>query len=191
MRGARRVVGPRGLRGGIIPAYAGSTRMITSAAQGARDHPRVCGEHLPLLETFHEYPGSSPRMRGARDAAVLVITGVGIIPAYAGSTGRGGRSSGCGRDHPRVCGEHESSGSSERRNEGSSPRMRGAPDTLAPAAARAGIIPAYAGSTWWYSHRSCILWDHPRVCGEHSNPSFPQSQVSGSSPRMRGAPYHA
>ena len=30
---------------GIIPAYAGSTTKMASAAYMMRDHPRVCGEH--------------------------------------------------------------------------------------------------------------------------------------------------
>ena len=121
--------------------------MITSAAQGARDHPRVCGEHLPLLETFHEYPGSSPRMRGARIIGQQRTKERGIIPAYAGSTrhaGPRGRASG---DHPRVCGEHLVVLSPFLHPLGSSPRMRGALQSILPAIAGIGIIPAYAGST--------------------------------------------
>ena len=134
---------------GIIPAYAGST--IASVAEevsdagssphtrGAplqgciprpsrRDHPRIRGEHNLVCEALRRC--------------------VGIIPAYAGSTGReSGRrppSSGSSphtrgalvrdvpvlvhpRDHPRIRGEHS----------GSASRRSSAP----------GIIPAYAGST--------------------------------------------
>ena len=32
---------------GIIPACAGSTRYSTTGKQGRRDHPRMCGEHMP------------------------------------------------------------------------------------------------------------------------------------------------
>ncbi len=72
------------------------------------------------------YTGSSPRMRGApqcnrRDRAAL-----GIIPAYAGSTRRRASAPRTGRDHPRVCGEHEGRSVSWKRTVGSSPRMRGA-----------------------------------------------------------------
>ena len=126
MRGARIYRRIEVKKVGIIPAYAGSTYTNSVVHKALRDHPRVCGEHPPLLETFHEYPGSSPRMRGARDAAVLVITGVGIIPAYAGSTSRARRSSRTRRDHPRVCGEHTRTGSPSMTGLGSSPRMRGA-----------------------------------------------------------------
>ena len=31
---------------GIIPAYAGSTKAKRAAQRLARDHPRICGEHL-------------------------------------------------------------------------------------------------------------------------------------------------
>ena len=50
-----------------------------------------------------------------------------------------------------------------------------------------GIIPAYAGSTTsgWTGTRT---WeDHPRVCGEHSTLTVMDFEISGSSPRMRGA----
>ena len=30
-------------------------------------------------------------------------------------------------------------------------------------------------------------WDHPRVCGEHSEDTWPSCRASGSSPRVRGA----
>ena len=46
MRGARRdVVAGEGVHG-IIPAHAGSTATRTTSASPARDHPRVCGEHI-------------------------------------------------------------------------------------------------------------------------------------------------
>ena len=30
----------------------------------ARDHPRVCGEHLQMTNVLNDEAGSSPRMRG-------------------------------------------------------------------------------------------------------------------------------
>ena len=53
----------------IIPAYAGSTRSDALLTKGARDHPRIRGEHNRILV---------PRVREIR-----------IIPAYAGSTAGG------------------------------------------------------------------------------------------------------
>ena len=45
MRGARRATRRATRRGGIIPAYAGSTLDEGFDARASRDHPRVCGEH--------------------------------------------------------------------------------------------------------------------------------------------------
>ena len=70
---------------------------------------------------------------------------------------------------------------------GSSPRMRGAPVLPRRAGRRAGIIPAYAGSTVNSENQAGGFWDHPRVCGEHSLISCSSLLSSGSSPRMRGA----
>ena len=69
---------------------------------------------------------------------------------------------------------------------GSSPRMRGTPslgDVVLPVV---GIIPAYAGNTLAFFHCCSILWDHPRVCGEHYAIHDYLSVNEGSSPRMRG-----
>ena len=46
MRGAQVVKLKDSIKDGIIPAYAGSTSSTAGAAAAARDHPRVCGEHL-------------------------------------------------------------------------------------------------------------------------------------------------
>ena len=52
----------------IIPAYAGSTVTSNDSDSQARDHPRVCGEHLRGIGFPFAQKGSSPRMRGARSA---------------------------------------------------------------------------------------------------------------------------
>ena len=138
------------LRGrGIIPAYAGSTYLqnflgmtdvgssprtrgaptwLPSWSTAAWDHPRVRGEHDHPHAHQEARRVDHPRVRGEhfyqveRDDAE-----VGIIPAYAGSTGegrgrqrvrrgssprtrgaplRGGSNDDRNRDHPRVRGEH-------------------------------------------------------------------------------------
>ena len=70
------------------------------------------------------------------------------------------------RDHPRVCGEHWLSKSRHAAFVGSSPRMRGTPQSLGHLRCVPGIIPAYAGNTISVS-------------------GFAPA-VMGSSPRMRG-----
>ena len=91
---------------GIIPACAGSTPTATRPSREPRDHPRMCGEHLPDVSLAVPLPGSSPHVRGARPCLPLVAEPCGIIPACAGSTAPHGRTARPKRDHPRMCGEH-------------------------------------------------------------------------------------
>ena len=126
-------------------------------------------------------------MRGALHLLHAHYGRVGIIPAYAGSTKTARCKGQKGRDHPRVCGEHSAQSCVTLVPPGSSPRMRGAPLERLKASAARGIIPAYAGSTYfWYEHgRKCR--DHPRVYGEHRGFLALGAGFQGSSPRMRGA----
>ena len=111
-----------------------------------------------------------------------------IIPAYAGSTlattppsvpssgssphTRGARHVGSHgifelQDHPRIRGEHD--------------------DHVHRGLLRAGIIPAYAGSTTPSSTPWPASGDHPRIRGEHSGVNVALAVTSGSSPHTRGA----
>ena len=71
--------------------------------------------------------------------------------------------------------------------EGSSPRMRGALFLAPREDNRTRIIPAYAGSTDHTYPLYPYCRDHPRVCGEHVLLAVKSGDVTGSSPRMRGA----
>ena len=71
---------------GIIPACAGSTADVSSVRCSARDHPRMCGEHLTENEAHRAGEGSSPHVRGARVWRPNIVVENGIIPACAGST---------------------------------------------------------------------------------------------------------
>ena len=172
---------------GIIPAYAGSTRLRAMPAGARRDHPRVCGEHAPASTRRLVARGSSPRMRGAHTTGADNSFSDGIIPAYAGSTSERPSCRCRTWDHPRVCGEHRLSWVSPWRLLGSSPRMRGAQRLGALPLVDYGIIPAYAGSTVSKVLFSFSMRDHPRVCGEHVRPTPLAPSFVGSSPRMRGA----
>ena len=94
------------------------------------------------------------------------------------------------RDHPRVCGEHLSVPTYCDSFKGSSPRMRGAHPLKPERDAFPGIIPAYAGSTVFMVAPEKPIRDHPRVCGEHLKHQYWNEALTGSSPRMRGAPRH-
>ena len=106
MRGTLVLLSTAGELDGIIPAYAGNTNELVELVVLKGDHPRVCGEHRPVMGRAAHRRGSSPRMRGTRCGARERQDIGGIIPAYAGNTGVRFESAALGRDHPRVCGEH-------------------------------------------------------------------------------------
>ena len=171
---------------GIIPAYAGNTMMTPRLTTATWDHPRVCGEHDPLVPSVCDVLGSSPRMRGTLGRRVVGLCLVGIIPAYAGNTTARNASTKAKRDHPRVCGEHSRRGSAGLSFGGSSPRMRGTPFVVIAVTVWRGIIPAYAGNTLPVLPNPFSPRDHPRVCGEHGEIDVCMAGNMGSSPRMRG-----
>ena len=85
-RGALDLDGFSPCGGGIIPAYAGSTGVISGQMDPARDHPRIRGEHSPSFMEPGVSQGSSPHTRGARSGPPRKAALDRIIPAYAGST---------------------------------------------------------------------------------------------------------
>ena len=153
--------------GRIIPADAGSTSLSYSESFSLRDHPRGCGEHFIAAVSRHGGGGSSPRMRGAQHLKVRPLSLLRIIPADAGSTSAGAPGSPADPDHPRGCGEHISNSNTEKKERGSSPRMRGARSLT--------------------RFKFILDGDHPRGCGEHDPVDCLAEAAIGSSPRMRGA----
>ena len=147
VRGALRPSATIGLGCGIIPACAGSTLFCHRFFGRFRDHPRMCGEHLPESAICGHSRGSSPHVRGAQNLLPIMQDLDGIIPACAGST--------CARlsarlehgDHPRMCGEHAHVSHWSRSHVGSSPHVRGAQSADEVEVELRGIIPACAGST--------------------------------------------
>ena len=171
----------------IIPADAGSTSWLHIKTIQAQDHPRGCGEHARRCEFLCQGLGSSPRMRGAHLAERADVCDRRIIPADAGSTLCLLFCQRQCRDHPRGCGEHFVDAIIGAKNQGSSPRMRGALTEINSITENIRIIPADAGSTQQRLSSHDTAKDHPRGCGEHLF-SMPKNFThSGSSPRMRGA----
>ena len=132
----------------IIPAYAGNTVSARMLRHSARDHPRICGEHIAKNLTTGEVKGSSPHMRGTQSTSAKPDYCSGIIPAYAGNTTRSAVAWLAIWDHPRICGEHLVFAAVALSTVGSSPHMRGTLFRQRHASAPVGIIPAYAGNTW-------------------------------------------
>ena len=152
----------------IIPAYAGSTRQDAVGDELPGDHPRIRGEHAATGPAESQGPGSSPHTRGAPLGVGDAGDESGIIPAYAGSTGR-------------YYLAHSAP-------DGSSPHTRGAPGRTGRRPRGGGIIPAYAGSTKPAGAGPSAPQDHPRIRGEHLIDRAREKNVTGSSPHTRGAP---
>ena len=132
MRGSRRFCPDTAALPGIIPAYAGLTRLAIGWTSRDEDHPRVCGAHLSVSLVCAWPLGSSPRMRGSLIDITVQTHDKGIIPAYAGLTCIRKDYRSIIRDHPRVCGAHSDRISGCSFRWGSSPRMRGSPRMCGP-----------------------------------------------------------
>ena len=127
-------------------------------------------------------------MRGKRDAEKRRVHRERIIPAHAGQTTRVYRKHVETADHPRACGANRRCAMVRQLAYGSSPRMRG---KLSPTTSRYNfprIIPAHAGQTAPYVHRTFCRADHPRACGANGGANCRRWHAIGSSPRMRGKP---
>ena len=90
---------------GIIPACAGNAGQASVHDDLSGDHPRVCGECLPLTRSVRAVTGSSPRVRGMRWSRRGRSRRVRIIPACAGNASGTYALFVATTDHPRVCGE--------------------------------------------------------------------------------------
>ena len=166
-RGALRMHRRHRARGGIIPAYAGSTSCAPKPTAKSRDHPRIRGEHAGFV-------------------VKLTIAGR-IIPAYAGSTTVSCGTRSTRRDHPRIRGEHRQLTETSSPYFGSSPHTRGALVVFSLDPHFRRIIPAYAGSTVEPSEMLTAQKDHPRIRGEHFTIEWEVKPGRGSSPHTRGA----
>ena len=90
------------------------------------------------------------------------------------------------KDHPRVCGEKDSSIHTYLNGTGSPPRMRGKASPGLTCSMADGITPAYAGKRKSCAAAKTSAWDHPRVCGEKFAAQPLPPGAGGSPPRMRG-----
>ena len=171
---------------GIIPACAGNASGRLCRSGRPADHPRVCGECAHGCPVHFRHAGSSPRVRGMLPLVGVVADLQRIIPACAGNATVPCVEHPTGGDHPRVCGECDASLLHNRRDQGSSPRVRGMRPSTTAAAAWSRIIPACAGNAGTHDRRPCDHGDHPRVCGECSRAAVYCGNRAGSSPRVRG-----
>ena len=84
-------------------------------------------------------------------------------------------------------GEHRGTANLKELEGGSSPRARGAFGFRGGGLFQFGLIPACAGSMMTDRIKGWLDEAHPRVRGEHRHMVPPWQEMSGSSPRARGA----
>ena len=105
VRGTRRGGARPGRLERFIPACAGNADTWIRAGTAGSVHPRVCGERLMGLIREYYPNGSSPRVRGTHQPAVLDRRAWRFIPACAGNASRRSCRPTRRSVHPRVCGE--------------------------------------------------------------------------------------
>ena len=155
------------VRTGLIPACAGKTSSPESSSGPLRAHPRVCGENTARPIPIGSGEGSSPRVRGKRQAQAWQALNRRLIPACAGKTTSRTQTAGASEAHPRVCGENALSRGLIHGLEGSSPRVRGKQARERDPLLFNGLIPACAGKTSFSFLIPRAEGAHPRVCGEN------------------------
>ena len=169
MRGKPNSPGYGVFDGRNIPAYAGKTIKTISATPLRPEHPRVCGENVPISSVWLTPMGTSPRMRGKQVSGRIRHGGIRNIPAYAGKTFAFDQQTFLDKEHPRVCGENVCPRISGALVKGTSPRMRGKLTSGTNLHNLARNIPAYAGKTEAETMPIRVRREHPRVCGENSS----------------------
>ena len=112
----------------------------------------------------------------------------GLIPAHAGKTTKGPRSSASSWAHPRSRGENFSHSQNRQQPLGSSPLTRGKLKRGQCFNSGGGLIPAHAGKTPDRRSGRRPGRAHPRSRGENAKKFMLATPVSGSSPLTRGKP---
>ena len=173
----------------FIPAPAGNTVWPLGAKIGPTVHPRACGEHYQAAGRERDNVGSSPRLRGTLARLKLRALVMRFIPAPAGNTRLHPTRFKRPTVHPRACGEHHLRRCPAPSPRGSSPRLRGTPQSISRSLLSLRFIPAPAGNTV-ANHMNLTFGSvHPRACGEHERAFSRARPHLGSSPRLRGTPW--
>ena len=170
----------------FIPAPAGNSWFILERPRLDTVHPRACGEQSPAAALDSRKTGSSPRLRGTGVSGGGDSGGKRFIPAPAGNSRLPGLSRSLQPVHPRACGEQKGNGRVRRREDGSSPRLRGTDQLPNPPPAFFRFIPAPAGNSLIASPAVRPTSVHPRACGEQDRLHVCSGDPCGSSPRLRG-----
>ena len=162
----RRLLAVRPDLDGSSPRVRGTPASASAPTAPGTVHPRVCGERNAGYSVKWANRGSSPRVRGTPAGHRQRRPQRRFIPACAGNATPPSRTPCAGSVHPRVCGERAQTVITTAGHDGSSPRVRGTPNSLNPDKEQNRFIPACAGNarrTWTAPPASPV---HPRVCGE-------------------------
>ena len=151
----------------FIPACAGNTTCRDSTGQWMPVHPRLCGEHIDVVDIKAKNNGSSPPVRGTPFFGESAASQRRFIPACAGNTGSQPGANLNATVHPRLCGEHRACFLFLSRARGSSPPVRGTRQRYRHRPVAYRFIPACAGNTMPRCPQSRTAPVHPRLCGEH------------------------
>ena len=174
--------------GRLIPAHAGKTLPAALRLQNLWAHPRSRGENYNQPPSSVKLSGSSPLTRGKLGARPRDGHLGRLIPAHARKTMSGLRRALRSRAHPRSRGENQRPPGCVCGGVGSSPLTRGKPRPVVLARALAGLIPAHAGKTCFWSCLRAASRAHPRSRGENRLMRPRRPQWRGSSPLTRGKP---
>ena len=186
------VRGPLSIRGiawswrRLIPAGAGTTRLLARLRIAGSAHPRRCGDHNMTRFVTFSAGGSSPQVRGPPFFSPCRVCLIGLIPAGAGTTRLKSLKATLNRAHPRRCGDHALQGISNDPTYGSSPQVRGPRLAIRSYLSSLGLIPAGAGTTTRPLSAGGRDGAHPRRCGDHVIGGSPSGSQYGSSPQVRG-----
>ena len=186
------------VRGNLIPAAAGMTRMrsipacageptpVPSPASAVPVYPRVCGGTSAPPYRRAAGRGLSPRVRGNLAKRTSSRRCGRSIPACAGEPDGGLAGQQVGRVYPRVCGGTASSTSPGPMLAGLSPRVRGNLTQGFLRLVPLRSIPACAGEPAPASQLPMRQWVYPRVCGGTGGDGRLPASGDGLSPRVRG-----
>ena len=186
VRGNRRAGDDHQRPVGSIPACAGEPAPKPPASRQVKVYPRVCGGTSTEWATITMSHGLSPRVRGNRRRAIIIIRDNGSIPACAGepltatAIGRGRRV------YPRVCGGTRPDCRQRKAGAGLSPRVRGNQIADQRPQLFRRSIPACAGEPLGPGDRSDGGRVYPRVCGGTRLLRPANRESRGLSPRVRG-----
>ena len=186
MRGKLRKKTPAIIVARITPAGAGKTLHRFLIHRLLWDHPRRCGENWAWRGLALTPAGSPPQVRGKLSLPLPSLTGARITPAGAGKTSLYHLFLSCQPDHPRRCGENSPLPLKVSINTGSPPQVRGKLPYPCRSILYAGITPAGAGKTICKPALDFFAGDHPRRCGENSEPAGKTIVNVGSPPQVRG-----